>query len=142
DVCSSDLEIDRAVTAPGASECDGDVAAGGVGPHTRQPGIQETGDLGRVRVRFRLGIQVFRNGGVAARQRAQHRVPVGIGQAAGVEDEVRVGGYAAAVGERFEQQRDGAVVAQAELGDHPAAHLVHVEVAGVEHDVGQLPHRL
>src|SRR3546814_5209860 len=69
-------------------------------------------------------------------------IPVRVGQHARVEHEVSIGRHAAAVGERFEQQRQRGVEVEVEIGGDPAPQLVDVEVAGVDDHVGQRAQRL
>ena len=122
------------MVAAGAAEAGGDVAAG-FRAQPWQPVVEEGLDLGDVGGNVRLRVEIGAYVVVAAGQRAQARFPVRVRQHPGVEHEIGVGGYAAAIGERLEQQRQ-ASTGEAEFSQHAATHLVHVHLAGVNQHIG------
>src|SRR6185437_11574479 len=132
-------KVNRAVPAAGAADRDGQVTLV-LAFESRQPCVEETLDVSKILYYETLPIEEFADGRVLARKRAQARVPVRVGQAARVEHEIAVGRQAAAVGEGFEHQREGAR-GGAEIGGDAAPQLVHVAVAGVDRTVGNRKQR-
>src|ERR1700754_5204842 len=96
-------QVDRAMATARAADRHRDIAAI-LALEARQPGVQPASDVGIVFAHQGVRVEEFPDGEVLARERAQPRIPVGIGQAARVEDEIGVGGQAPAVGERLEKQ--------------------------------------
>src|SRR6185437_12152760 len=127
-------KINRAVPAAGTTDCDGQVTLV-LALESREPCIQETPDVSHVLYYETLSVEELADGGVFPRKRAQTRVPMRVGQAARVEHEIAVGRQAAAVGERFEHQREAAGGC-AEIRGDAAPQLVHIAVAGVDRTVG------
>ena len=74
-------------------------------------------------------------------KRTQARLPVRIGQAAQVEDEVGVERDAVLVTEGLDQYRQRRLRAQADAAAHSVAQLVDARVAGVDDEFGAGDHR-
>ncbi|MNL13711.1 hypothetical protein D3C87_1346280 [compost metagenome] len=120
----------RAVLTARAANRHGQVAAV-IGNETRQPLLHVGADVLGHRQHHRLALQEVDYRHVAARERAQREVVVGVGQRADVEDHVRVTRHAMLEAERFKQQGELLAVAPDQFLD-PAAQRVGTDVAGVD----------
>mmetsp|Transcript_15320 Transcript_15320/g.36540 ORF Transcript_15320/g.36540 Transcript_15320/m.36540 type:complete len:376 (-) Transcript_15320:629-1756(-) len=124
-------QINRAVLAAGAADGDGEVAAL-VGREMRQPARQESADLAQHHADLGLGRQVAGHRRVAAGQRAQLAVVVGVGQHAHVEHEIGVARHAVLEREALEHQGQLAAGVGAHQVGQPGAQLGRAQLAGVD----------
>ena len=126
---------------PAAGAADADRHVGTLlGLEARQPLREELAHLLHVRLDLGQRHEVVAHVLVATRERAQALVPVRVRQAARVEHEIGIGRHAALVGERLEQQRQF-VRGHAERRGHHAPQLVHVQLARIDHAVGDRDQR-
>ncbi len=123
-------EVDGAVVASRASDGDRQRAPI-VLPVGGQPGLDEAPHVLEHGADFRLLLEKFDHGAIQAAQGTKPRIVVGIGEAAHVENEIRIQGNALLVAERFEQEhhRFGSNVEQVL---DPVAQGIRQQVGGVE----------
>src|SRR5882672_3242110 len=123
-------EVYRAVAASRAADGDRERAPV-VLPIRGQPGLDEAPNVLEHRSDFRLLLKEGDHGRIEATQGPKPRIVVGIGEAAHVEDEIRIQGNALLVAERFEQEhhRFGSDVEQ--ILD-PVAQGIRQQIGGVE----------
>src|SRR3954468_8339719 len=123
-------EGDRAMGPARTADRNGDVAA--ILPlEAGKPLFEPASHVVIVLAYQRVRVEELPDRLVLARKGTQARIPVRVGQAAGVEDEIGVRGQAPAVGKRLEQ-KGGAVRSRRVAGGEQAPQLVDVEVAGVD----------
>src|SRR3984957_19472919 len=96
-------DVDRAVLTAGAAHRDGQVAAVRLREFA-DAAVQEFDQLRDHAAHAGVAGQIFDHGRVAAGQMAQPMLPVGIRQAAYVEDEIRIPRYAVLVAEGLEHE--------------------------------------
>jgi len=129
-------EKHRAVLAAGAAHRHGDVAAA-VLLEARQPDLEESADVVEHPlddfVRFEKGAHF----GVAAGERPQWGFPIGVRQAAHIEDDVGISGYAILVAEGLEQQREPALGFFDDALADGVLELLHRHAAGVNAEAGE-----
>ena len=90
----------------------------------------------------RLRLEKMHHRLVAAGERTQIRLPVGIRQRAGIEHEIGIARYAVLEAERFEQHRHAVARPLADAAVDELAQRVHAHARGVDHQIGGVDHRL
>ncbi|ERE10059.1 hypothetical protein O166_05695 [Pseudogulbenkiania ferrooxidans EGD-HP2] len=123
-------DVHRAVLAAGAADGHCQVAAVFLAV-AGQPLGDHRLDVGYHLGHFLVAGEEVDDGLVAAGERAQLRIVIGIGQAAGVKDEIGVLRHAMLEAERFEDQRQLAAVSVDQFA-HPASEGVGGQFAGVD----------
>ena len=134
-------QVDRAMLAAGATDRDREIAAVRAG-QLGNPVLEEADDVGEHLGDDRMALEVFDDRRIAAGERGEARLPVGIGQAAHVEHEVGVARHAVPVREGLEQDRHAAFAAAADALADELAQLVHRGARGVDDQVGGVGDRL
>ncbi len=133
-------QIDRAVLAAGAA--DGDIEIGAVVQlEGRDPLIEKTFEALQHLHRFRLRLEIADHFFVLAVERLELGLPVGIGQAAGVENHIGVLGHAVFVAEGLKHHREAVGRAVVQALAHQIPQLIEVGVGGVDDHVRVLPQR-
>ena len=107
----------------------------------REEEREEIVELGEELLGLGLLDHVVAHGRFQAGERAQLVDPVGVRKEAAVEDEVGVERHAVLVPERHDDGLHRRRVVAAEQLEQAIAELVHVEVGGVDDDVGAVAHR-
>ncbi|MNN51023.1 hypothetical protein D3C81_1656380 [compost metagenome] len=133
-------QVDGAVMPAGAANGNGDVGAV-AGGEARQPLVQVGEDVLKHFFDLRLCRQVFSHRRIETRLRAQFRLPVGVGQAAHIEYQIRVYRHAALEAKGLDQKCGPRLrlVQQTQLDG--VAQLVQVQVGGVDLQVGEVGNR-
>ena len=83
----------RTVIAPGTPDRHGEILPVGI-LESRNPVIEKMDDIRKELLHDLVFFQVADNSGIAAREWAQRWLPIGVGQAAGIEHEVGITGQA------------------------------------------------
>src|SRR5262245_15257874 len=96
-------EVYRAVASPRAADGDRERAPA-VLAIARQPGLDEAADVLEHSPHFRFALEKLDHGGVETAQGTEPRVVVRVGEAAHVEDKVRIEGDPLLVAEGFKQK--------------------------------------
>jgi hypothetical protein len=131
--------IDRAMLAAGAAHGDGEIAAP-VGLEARDPAIQKPLHIRAHLTDLAAALQKRDHRRIASAQATQVFLPMGIRQAAHIEDEVDPFRHTVLEAKRLQQHRGLHRTTQALANE--IAQLVHIGVGGVDADFGDATQRL
>ena len=123
-------KIHRAMLAAGTADGDGQRATI-VAHEFRQPAHQQLLDVVEHGLNGLPRIQKLNHFGVFARERAQLRIVIGIGQRAHVEYKIGIARQAVLETKRLEKQREFALIQRDEIS-HPGAQGIGTQIAGVD----------